>query len=155
MYAHTKIELLNYMAEFSQFDGTKEIPRFTANDISQKMHISRSLASQYLNDLMKENKLIKINSRPVYFILNEFIEEAYGVILKDNSFESLDELKQLIGDLSANKKILLTICSGTMSEESMWKYDPRNKTEEAWFIWICEAMARVKLVTLISYPLMI
>lgn len=44
--------------------------QFTANDISENLNISRNLASQYLNELVKETRAIKVNSRPVYFFTN-------------------------------------------------------------------------------------
>lgn len=39
----------------------------TANDISQILNIKRNVVSHYLNELHQEEKLYKINTRPVYF----------------------------------------------------------------------------------------
>ena len=63
----TKDLILSYLSDLSEnFDFT-QVNHFTASSISDEMHISRSLASQYLNELVKEKSVMKINSRPVYF----------------------------------------------------------------------------------------
>ena len=55
----TKSMILNYMNDLTQnFDFT-QVSHFTASSIAKEMHISRSLASQYLNELVKE-KLVMI-----------------------------------------------------------------------------------------------
>lgn len=65
----TKSMILNYMNDLTQnFDFT-QVSHFTASSIAKEMHISRSLASQYLNELVKEKLVMKINSRPVYFCI--------------------------------------------------------------------------------------
>ena len=44
--------ILNYMNDLTQnFDFT-QVSHFTASSIAKEMHISRSLASQYLNELI-------------------------------------------------------------------------------------------------------
>ena len=45
-------------------DNAEEL---TANGISKELNISRALASQYLNELVKDGTIIKISSRPVCF----------------------------------------------------------------------------------------
>ena len=67
--------ILNYMNDLTQnFDFT-QVSHFTASSIAKEMHISRSLASQYLNELVKEKLVMKINSRPVYFLHRQKMEE--------------------------------------------------------------------------------
>ncbi len=63
----TKEEVYGYLEKISRNFSTKELKQFTANDISENLNISRNLASQYLNELVKEARAIKVNSRPVYF----------------------------------------------------------------------------------------
>ena len=68
MTGNTKSTILNYMNDLTQnFDFT-QVNLFTASSIANEMHVSRSLASQYLNELVKEKLIMKINSRPVYFL---------------------------------------------------------------------------------------
>ena len=45
----------------------------TTAEIGSQLHLSRNLVSQYLNELVKEKILIKISSRPVYFLHKESI----------------------------------------------------------------------------------
>ena len=45
-----------------------ELLGVTAKEIEDSLHIARTNASAALNQLVKEDKLIKISSRPVYFL---------------------------------------------------------------------------------------
>ena len=47
------------------------------------MCIRDSLASQYLNELVKEKVVMKINSRPVYFLHRKKMEELYKTTFQD------------------------------------------------------------------------
>ena len=64
--------------------------------MSDEMHISRSLASQYLNELVKEKVVMKINSRPVYFLHRKKMEELYKTTFQDDDFYDLEEVKQYV-----------------------------------------------------------
>lgn len=68
MYVQTKKELLDYIEQCTMDFQTEALHRYSANYISREKNISRNLVSQYLNELVKEGILIKINSRPVYFM---------------------------------------------------------------------------------------
>ena len=63
----TKEELYLYLEKISRGYALKDLKYFTTNHISESLNISRNLASQYLNELVKEERAIKVNSRPVYF----------------------------------------------------------------------------------------
>ena len=67
----TREEIYSYLEKitrnFPRNFNIKDFRRHTANDISEALNISRNLASQYLNELVKEKRVIKVNSRPVYF----------------------------------------------------------------------------------------
>ena len=60
----TKEELYLYLEKISRGYALKDLKYFTANHISESLNISRNLASQYLNELVKEERAIKVNSRP-------------------------------------------------------------------------------------------
>lgn len=49
---------------------------FTAVAIAESLGISRNTVSQYLNQLVKNGKVIKINTRPVYFFDKEILVSA-------------------------------------------------------------------------------
>ena len=63
--------------------------------ISGSLNISRSLASQYLNEFVRDQELIKINTRPVYFLNRRIVEESFKVSLTGNSFYDPEELTEL------------------------------------------------------------
>ena len=73
MCVQTKRELLEYLRDETKTFDAVRMERFSANAIGKKKNISRTLVSQYLNELFKEGQLIKINSRPVYFLHKETI----------------------------------------------------------------------------------
>jgi len=73
-----------------------EIPIFgvTANEVSEALGFQRSYSSHILNELNKERKLIKINTRPVYFIEREAFETKIRKKLTgDLTYDSFDSLK--------------------------------------------------------------
>lgn len=100
MTGSTKDLILHYMSELTEnFDFT-QVKHFTAKSISEEMHISRSLASQYLNELVKEKFIIKVNSRPVYFFHRKKMEELFKLTFQDDDFYDLEEVKQYINEHS-------------------------------------------------------
>lgn len=100
MTGSTKSIILNYMNDLTQnFDFT-QVNHFTASSIAKEMHISRSLASQYLNELVKEKLVIKVNSRPVYFLHRQKMEELFHLVFQNEDFYDLEEVKQYINDHS-------------------------------------------------------
>lgn len=100
MAISTKDLILNHLSELSEnFDFT-QVNHFTASSISDELHISRSLASQYLNELVKEDVVIKVNSRPVYFFHRKMMEEIYQTKFQRDDFYDLEEVKEYIGNHS-------------------------------------------------------
>lgn len=87
----TKEEVYQYLEKISRSFSEKELGHFTANDISDKLNISRNLASQYLNELVKEGRAVKINSRPVYFLHKKNVERSARLTLDTCIFSGLDE----------------------------------------------------------------
>ena len=66
--------LLQLEKESMKIDGTLYVG-ITSNDISSILNIKRNIVSQYLNELYREDKVIKVNTRPVYFIHKNVYEE--------------------------------------------------------------------------------
>ncbi|MEA0974159.1 sigma 54-interacting transcriptional regulator [Lacticaseibacillus paracasei] len=64
----------------------------TAQAISQDLHIQRNTASHYLNELVKDGHVVKINSRPVLFFSKDLIERTYKGSI-GNQYTSLQALK--------------------------------------------------------------
>lgn len=96
MVHNTKDMILEYLVKLSEHFDYQQINYFTAQSMAQEMHISRSLASQYLNELVKEAIIFKINSRPVYFLHKKAIEKMFKVTLKETEFFDLDDFKDYI-----------------------------------------------------------
>lgn len=74
-YTASKIQIIQYLRKLSRNFNMEQMSGFTTINISKALNISRSLTSQYLNDLVKENEVIKISSRPVYYIDKNEIEK--------------------------------------------------------------------------------
>lgn len=92
----TKNEICHLVAEGTRrfFDDMRL--SCTAQHICDELFISRSLASFYLNHLVKEKELIKIISRPVYFLHKKTIEDHYSIRIKENEFNDVDEFKEIL-----------------------------------------------------------
>ena len=56
--------------------------------ISEALHLSRNMVSQYLNQLWNEGKLVKINTRPVLFYDVQTLEKLFSIHLKEKEFTS-------------------------------------------------------------------
>lgn len=90
----TKIEVLHYIQIKTQSFDINDLSDFSALNTSKELSISRSLASQYLNELQKNEDVLKISSRPVLFIHKETLERMFNVILSSNEYLSVDELER-------------------------------------------------------------
>lgn len=100
----TQEDVLQYISKRTQ-EFPKVTPEvFTANHLAGALNISRNSASQYLNEFAKEGLLLKTNSRPVYFLNREVLENEYHIRINQSTFESLGELKEAIRRLSMRKK---------------------------------------------------
>ena len=87
----------------------------TAEYISEQLKLSRNRVSTLLNELVSENVLIKIKTRPVLFLDKSSIERKYNQLLKKSQFSSMEELTltinadptdQIIGFDSSLKNII-------------------------------------------------
>lgn len=96
MNRSTKDLISDYLYSITAHHDFNDNQRFTAASISAGLHISRSLASKYLNELVKEGKVIKVNSRPVYFFHRKKMEEKYTSQFQEEDFYDLEEVKQYV-----------------------------------------------------------
>lgn len=88
-------EILSFVNEcvlFNNFDELKKESGIITEDIVKKFNLSRTQSSRLLNDLVKSDNLIKINSRPVIFLPKNKINDVVGPT-KKSIYENLDELK--------------------------------------------------------------
>lgn len=104
MEKQTKQEILKYVEELTEDFENADKKWFTAGIISQKMNISRSLTSQYLNELVKEGQIFKINTRLVYFLHKRVIEAMYHTSI-DEEFYDFYDFKNYIFQSNTNTEL--------------------------------------------------
>lgn len=88
----TKMEILDYIALETVNFSFDNADRVSTTGVSDSLSISRSLASQYLNELNKEGLIIKIRTRPVYFIHKKNYEKISNTSIRNNEYDSMDDL---------------------------------------------------------------
>lgn len=93
----TIVTISEYVKDLTNVKEQLDISEFTAQSICKNLHLSRTLVSQYLNVLHKENQVIKIVTRPVYFFSRSALEQKYRISLKHNEYDSLEELEKELG----------------------------------------------------------
>ena len=77
-------------------DSTTNLENLTAEYISTQLEIKRNTASSYLNKLWNDKEIIKINTRPVYYMDKLVIYEKYKVDVDKFLFDSIDDFKDYI-----------------------------------------------------------
>lgn len=82
-------EVLNDLCIHYEIEERKE---FTASYLSEQVNLSRNVVSQYLNEWVKKQDVIKINTRPVYFFTRIAVEKKFQKNCDQNVFMSFDEL---------------------------------------------------------------
>lgn len=93
----TKGELLAYLDKLTREVSSFTMGDFTTKNIAEGCHMSRSLASQYLNELVREGLAVKINSRPVLYFHKRGFERFLQAKLDRCEYESPKELSRAIG----------------------------------------------------------
>lgn len=96
-----------------KIDGRKEYG-VTSMEIAQILGIQRNLASHLLNEMCNENKAVKVNTRPVYFMDSEVYETRKNELTLLNSYlnsdnpgrEDKDPFKELIGSEGSLKYVV-------------------------------------------------
>ncbi|AYW46089.1 sigma-54-dependent transcriptional regulator [Tetragenococcus koreensis] len=89
-----KEELLTYIENqtaFLDLDVLDEL--FTAKKLAEVFGVKRNTISHYLNQLNDEEKLIKINSRPVYYFHKAAFDQQFFP-LKYTNYQSTNEIKE-------------------------------------------------------------
>ena len=97
-------EIRNLVAEYTrEFCRTNKIEYDTLG-ISKALNISRTLASQHLNRMVKSGTLIKIVSRPVYYLDKKIIEDSFRMQLDTEMFYALEDLTELFDKKLVDRK---------------------------------------------------
>lgn len=90
--ATTKERITQYIDEKTKEFNLERLDEFTTNAIAEEMYISRSIASQYLNELVEEGVIFKIKSRPVYFFSVHVLEKKYHISLNECDFIDVEDM---------------------------------------------------------------
>ena len=93
----TKSELLRHLDSATRSLDPSNLAPFTTAHIAAGVSISRNLASQYLNELVRDGLIIKINTRPVIFMHRRGVERYLQTTLDRCEFESVKDLMSVIG----------------------------------------------------------
>lgn len=89
-----KNKVLNYLKEETKTIDLHNLgEQFTAGGIAQKLNAKRNTVSLYLNQLNHDQKLIKIQSRPVCFFHKQQFEKD-NFYLKSNCYQSIAQLEK-------------------------------------------------------------
>ncbi|MCJ7842976.1 sigma 54-interacting transcriptional regulator [Lederbergia sp. NSJ-179] len=67
--------------------------QFTANVMAERFQVKRNTISHYLNKMVEEGKVIKINTRPVYFLSRAVFEKQFFPV-STCIFDSLDSIQE-------------------------------------------------------------
>ena len=93
----TKAEILERLDKMTRDLNMDNAGSFTTANIAAECHVSRSLASQYLNELVRQGLAVKVNERPVIFLHRHAAERYFGCKLDKAEYASQQELLKLAG----------------------------------------------------------
>lgn len=99
----TKERIILYVTMQTEQFCIQEKLLCSAARVCEELSISRSLASQYLNELTNESKLIKVISRPVFFLHKETIETYFDISVIQYQFDDVDEFNQMLHDARTDR----------------------------------------------------
>ncbi|MZK51284.1 sigma 54-interacting transcriptional regulator [Clostridium beijerinckii] len=85
------IDISNYLKEATKEFSKDNIKEFSANSIAEKVELSRSTVSSYLNKEAKQGRIIKIKEYSVIFLYKETFSKLYFTPAQDE-YNTLDEL---------------------------------------------------------------
>ena len=86
----TKELISEYLADQTKKFDLVHADAFTTVAISDALHISRTITSQYLNELCESNEVFKVKSRPVYFFNTRCLNQRYGINVENYEFIDLE-----------------------------------------------------------------
>ncbi|MEG0034796.1 MAG: sigma 54-interacting transcriptional regulator [Bacilli bacterium] len=133
MNKETKKELYELVVKCTFEFCSKQMLVCDSNYLSSHLNISRSLASQYLNEYYKEEVFIKVHTRPVFFLDKHTIEDVYQITLDNNEFYDSNDLVNYFVDKEPDKTSFLkaighdtSLSECIMQCQSAIKYPPNG-----------------------------
>lgn len=102
MMSETKREILAYIFNMTKKYNVEDVQYFSAHAVSEELSISRSLASQHLNELFREGLLIKINTRPVLFYHHSTLSSKHKSFIKYREYNAVETLVNELDNIVLN-----------------------------------------------------
>ena len=99
--SETRRDIYSYLDFQTREFNPARLERFTTQDIASAVSVSRNLASQYLNDLVREGLVVKVGTRPLYYLHRHNIERYLQTRIEKSSYQGIDELLALRGSCAA------------------------------------------------------
>lgn len=91
----TERELYTYLRGVTGSFAATNCAGLTTADIASALSISRNLASQYLNDLVRVGLVVKAGARPIYYFERRELERRLQASVDESVYASLDDLLSL------------------------------------------------------------
>lgn len=89
--------ILEHLEALTSAVSLDDLARLSTSDIAETLIISRSLASQYLNDLVRAGLVVKVAGRPVRYFHRCAFQKRFQVKLSASEYASLADLIQATG----------------------------------------------------------
>ena len=89
--------ILEHLEALTSTVSLDDLVRLSTSDIAETLLISRSLASQYLNDLVRAGLVVKVAGRPVRYFHRRAFQKRFQVKLSASEYASLADLVQATG----------------------------------------------------------
>ncbi|MDH6365409.1 sigma-54 dependent transcriptional regulator of gfr operon [Enterococcus sp. PF1-24] len=92
-----KVKILAELEKQTRQFSMNQLDFFQATNIAEFFSLSRNTASQYLNELVAEELLIKVNSRPVLFFHKDSLQVRCGQFIEiQGVYDSMEEFTDLM-----------------------------------------------------------
>lgn len=95
----TKRDLIDYLDHLTREVSPDTFNRFSTAAIAREQNISRNLASQYLNDFVREGQVVKVGTRPVLYFHRAGFERYFQRPIRKGEYSSFEELLSDLGIL--------------------------------------------------------
>lgn len=89
--------ILEHLEALTSTVSLDDLVRLSTSDIAETLLISRSLASQYLNDLVRAGLVVKVAGRPVRYFHRRAFQKRFQAKLSASEYASLADLVQATG----------------------------------------------------------
>lgn len=107
MIRETKSEVYEFIVKCTFEFCSNQLLKCDSSYLSKSLNISRSLASQYLNEFYRDAVFVKIHTRPVYFLDKHTLESVYQIKLENDEFYDEKELMDQLGKALSTKRSFL------------------------------------------------